>query len=109
MTTRSTEEIDWDAYVQDVNAAAKEAFAAVRSILGLPEDIEADVKVNPEEDGETENPVEPVDLSPEALASEAIRVLQLAEASAGRGGLTSGEFVSIADRYIRLAEIALID
>lgn len=50
-----------------------------------------------------------ISLAPADLAREAVRALKKAEAVAGQNNFEVTEFIAIADRYIKLSEIALID
>ncbi len=87
-----------DALKKDLEEAANAIFSELRYAL-LPEEGQGDQTEDtaPEVDEED-------DLTPENLLNEAVRLLQLAEDMVVEDSLRSSSYVSIADRYIYLAE-----
>lgn len=85
-----------DDLFKDLDGSVADLFSSLRAAFETPEEGET-----PEEE-----PAENADLTSDALATEAIRLLQKAEDA---DSLYVGEqLIAIADRYIRLTELSLI-
>jgi hypothetical protein len=90
----------FDTFVSEITKGLDDILDTVRKDFNGPTEGFAEEEAT----NETEETPTTDDLTPDNLLNEAVRLLQLAEETAEQANLVSGTYVTLADRYIYLAE-----